>query len=265
MSWTTGLLGGIPLAILTLVAIAYLGLPLLIWNMFRFDLGEIDEIPPDAIENPGDPDDPTSLAGMITALDRIGFVEIARCNASFLPNVDSMFALFALENGSHLAMVAEMTPHANETMPAPETKRYVEFSTEYTDDREVNTNNSPDLPSADSLKSKTTYGLPDVADPEELWRLHQTAVDLHRQRASIRPAPMDRDPVDFLIDQMRGEFQKKVDKGLYVTRETDVYTPTLRCAYLMTLGELPPFKQLRRSAANRRARNLKAEAERRGG
>ncbi|MEM9251559.1 MAG: hypothetical protein AAGB29_04335 [Planctomycetota bacterium] len=242
-----------------LIVLAYLGLPFVVWQSFKFDVNQLTEIDPDEDFDDLWADDSSSLSGMRRSLSALGFSEVARCTGALVSNVDTVFSMMVSPCGNHLAFVSIVVPKAN-TMGA---MRYVDFSSEFLDGREINTQNTSVSPSAQRDPDDSLIWLPEVQDVPLLWQVHLAHVARQERGTKSRAIPLDRDPIEFMKDEMSREFTKKSARGIYKEVEPGVYCLTLKGAFSESWGELPPFKQLRRRRFHRRSLELLREVQRR--
>lgn len=247
------ILGGLGL-VAVLAALLYLGAPLLVMQQFwmRPD-APIEEVDPSQL-------DPGVAAYFDRACDelaRLGFVDLGVFSLTgIVPNVRSAFRLMVNADARTLAMAAWMRGQAGDK-PMPD-KLYVEFSSETRQGRTINTNNGTDLPSADRNPDTISHFFPGLTDLSLLWQIHRGVLRELPQPAELRPIPLDQPPEALLHHEFRREMEKKAARGYWKATGEGRYRPTLKGGYVMTWGELPPFKQWRARRARQSARELRA-------
>src|SRR5262249_28506390 len=134
------------------------------------------------------------------------------------------------------------------------TQRYVEFMTKLSDGLAILTNNCNGLTSFKAVADKDALYAPRMRDIKSLYRLHLCR-ERRLSRASVpRCMPSEGRELDFLAEGMAFDIERQARVGyLYRVGDTERYRMTIRGAYLMTWGELPIIKQIRKWRSRQRA------------
>lgn len=165
-----------------------------------------------------------------------------------------VFAVFKNQAANDAAMAAVFLGTINGTSVR---QRYVEFSSELIDGTEISTNNSKEDGAPVPLPWKRTVQLDTERDAEELYHLHQRAVDAWATTAK-RSVDGVTDWSEEIRRGMLREFDGFVEAGYYYLDESgDCYRPTWKGAFLMTWQQLWPMVALRRIGRRRRAEALR--------
>ena len=192
------------------------------------------------------------LKDMSERLESIGF-HLVGCMSmpQQTTNVLPYFALLVNPSSGDKAMVCVIHGQADGATSLQ--TQYVEFSTRYEDGRIVDTNNSAVLDALKAVPEKTVNKFPSVDDPLQLYTLHQqamTEVAPHGKKV----LPPEGGEVDYLSSALVEDYERQCSLGmLYLDRAAAAYRPTLKGAFLMTWGMLPPMKQIRSAKMNRTA------------
>lgn len=234
MEWLVWIGWGGIATIAGIVALVYIGLPLMLMPQLEMDLSSLSALDDDAEAFPGE----LQLADEVEAL---GFVRIGSFEASLVgAMVPSTMSLLIMPDGKHGAMVTRMQP---ENLPL---KQYLEFSTDLEDGGQVCTSNADELQTIGDGPNKHSIHLPEVQDPDTLLGIHQKRVDHIRRGVAIKPVPLDLSAVDYFRHELRKEMDRKAAMGWWKADPDRLkYRPTLRIIFPMVWGELPPFKQWR--------------------
>ncbi len=140
---------------------------------------------------------------------------------------------------------------------------HVEFSTGLDGDALINTSNASVLAAYAPAPGRVTTQLPRMDDPARLYRVHRFLVDDLAGPSAKRRLPPEREPSAILREAVFRELLSQVETGYFALDEAaDEFRPTIKGAFLMTWGLLPPAANLRRLARDRRAARILAEAER---
>lgn len=203
-----------------------------------------------------DPADRNFFVQARAALEEEGFLEAGLFHVQLLRNIGNDVSLLIHAHEQTGALIATIRPVAANGSPTGKVKRYVEFSTVFNDGREINTSNAMDIPAVGQSPKKLYTGLSDVPNPIQLWQIHQAIVADAIGHATRRPIPLG-SAAAYFCDSLRRDLDEKVGRGMWRKIEEGRYCPTLRGAYLMTWGELPPIKQIRVHRSRSRASDLR--------
>jgi hypothetical protein len=136
---------------------------------------------------------------------------------------------------------------------------YVEFTNRFVNDEYVSTMNSDQLGAFPVLKGSTVLQVPQVKNEARLLSLHKAGVkEFGANKVSefrqIQDWPL------YLQTQMNKQFHKVAQKTglLELDSATNNFRPTLYGAYIMTWGQIPPFKQIRESMLKAKAKRNEA-------
>ena len=130
----------------------------------------------------------------------------------------------------------------------------VEFTAELSGGRVFDVNNTGTPPTFAVRPGHDTYRLPQVRDPLRLYRVFQVLLRRRFGSATLHQREIAADPARFLAQLYDEAHHWQVEAGYYrFDRKANRYRPTLKGAYLMSWGMLPPFGQLRRAAVRRKA------------
>ncbi len=142
---------------------------------------------------------------------------------------------------------------------SPRAFHYVEFSTDFVDGRQLDTNNAPEL-NAGTLPTVECFRFEEVSDPRQLFALHQARLRRSYGGLPRRALRADLDAADAMRAQMADEMQQKVRLGrMRPVAGVARYGFSLTSAYRMTWGELWPVKPIRVYLDRRRAAAVRAE------
>jgi hypothetical protein len=133
----------------------------------------------------------------------------------------------------------------------------VEFSTRFDSGELFDTHNYQSLMAFPPLPDTTRAHVPMVSDSRELFDLHRYVMSKHRpsgRKTLYEPGTAREYLVEFGFFRT---YQGQARRGwLYYSEAEDVFRFTLKGAYLVTWGLLPPIKTLRWAALHRRATRL---------
>ena len=132
-------------------------------------------------------------------------------------------------------------------------KTYVEFCTEFSDDSELCTNNSPELGTFPQAPDKQVCQLPHVKDADALHGIHQEMLRRRKtQAAKVIPEPGRE--LEHLREGWARDLERQAERGYLVRSERQgVYRATWKGALLMTWKLLWPVSAVRRSRLRREA------------
>lgn len=136
----------------------------------------------------------------------------------------------------------------------------IDFTAELSDGRVLAVTNVNAPVTLVERQGHVTYHLPEVRDPLRLYRIFRLLLRRRFGAATLRRREVLADPSRFLADLHDEMLHGKVEAGyLRLDRKANRYQATLKAAYLWSWRVLPPFAQLRRVAARRKARALLRE------
>jgi hypothetical protein len=162
-----------------------------------------------------------------------------------VPNVSMELALWVNERAGQQAMAARVNTGAE----------YVEFCTVFADGSSLITTTTGDVGVFKRFKEKDTLSVPGIRDVGELYRLHLYRETLATPRDPIRYVPADHDAVDYLRQSALVDMLRQQRGGYYFqTEQPGLFRMTIFGAFLITWKLLPPWNQLRKLAARRRAK-----------
>ena len=244
---------------LALAGLFYLGAPILLKFQQRMaahpDLRPIDpsDLPPSVS---------LCLQESAHALIKDGF-SVSECLALPypMPNIAASIIMLINRDTGDKAMATAIFS-TNAATPHIQTK-YLEFSTRFEDDHCVDTLNGNILssfpPDANDVKSQ----LPQVQDPNQLYRLHRFV--LERTGPHGRPVVYEKGKAIAYLAQkvLVDSYERQVERGWLVRDATgDAYYPSWRGAYIMTWQQLWPWSLVRRAQMRQKARELVTDYER---
>ena len=212
---------------------------------------------------------PPKLASFFTenieSLQDAGFTLVSYVTLpDVVPGMLTIAALLENRPNQDAAMIASMFAGARFSEIGERSKvqsRHVEFSTEFTDDTEICTNNSRVLSAFAPVAYKRTFQFPNVSQPDLLYRLHLNAIREFAQ-APRKPLPAPEDLFDVVRRDLANEMAGQIDTGfLYLDEQNGVYRPTFKGALLMTWKNCWPATTIRRASRRRAANALRARWE----
>jgi hypothetical protein len=231
--------------------LAYFGLPLVIKSTLRINARPaLNPLTPAHA-----PDDVQEyFASVGPKLSGLGF-EQAACFSmeNSTPNTTPYVSLW-INRKTGQAATANVIIAKNGDRP-PVVKSHVEFCTKLADGPAVNTTNSADLGAFKKTKSSDTISATRLQDPGNLYRLHTWRESKLASQSAERFLPAAGTEAQWFADLYEESIVRQVATGYLQCDPNDpsVYTPTLAGAYAMTWAQLPPMKQMNRSAEDRRA------------
>lgn len=236
------------------IAAFYLGMPLLIRAQQKFPARpKLENLRFD------DLDDETSqfLIKKTEALIKLGFAEpILVQIPDQAPNVTAYIVMLVHRAAGDKAMVSVLVSTGVSEIKSS----YVEFSTSYASGEMIDTSNSATLnafpPSPKSVRTQT----PSVTKTSELYRLHQYMMAQH-EPSTEKVVFESGTELEYIREAVFNEmYQKQVERGsLYYNANEDAYRLTMKGAYLITWGLLPPFKWIREASLRRREASILRE------
>lgn len=227
-------------AVLGMVALLYLGAPLVIYNLTRLSAGDaFQEIDVEAVR-------PEAHEHFARAGDQL-------LALGYQPWLTLRFSGYAQgENAGHATgMVYANRPERTLALvsalfqPTPQGAEKIllqaEFSSDAQDGVEYNTTNTRGVAQDAPDPKVTTVQAPGLADLRRLRAIHQA---LCKGRL-LRELPGEDDLIDELNDQLRAKLARREAAGI-LRREQGgaVYRPTMWGAYVLTWRLLPPYNWL---------------------
>lgn len=241
--------------IAALVALPYAALPLLIKSTLTmaaepvFLETEISGLPPATRD---------FIRSRIPPLEALGFElrSVMACPSAG-NNIKNYVAILTEEASQILAVVTVIVA----VVEGKEDKHafYVEFSNRFVNDEYVSTMNSDELGAFPVLKGSTVLQVPQVKDEARLLSLHKAGVKVFGAN-KVSEFPRIQDWPAYLKSQISKQFHRVAEKTglLELDSKTNNFRPTLYGAYVMTWGQIPPFKQLRESKLKAKAKQIEA-------
>lgn len=244
--------------VLGLVALVYVGGPLMIWWSQKLEATpQMVPFNPDEYDWPADIDELFS-----TAIDELGSSGFEVTGGVLLPravpNVQTALVLLANRAEKDVVMVTATIATNNF---ASLRNLYLEFSTNFQDGFEYNTNNTDQLLAFPPEPHKRTYQFVQVKEPRKLYDVHQAILNANGRHCQQKVLKVDRqfggDAIADLLDGIREELELATKRG-YLRRTSDgqYYRPTVIGAILMTWKELWPWKAIRRMKRDRSAQAI---------
>ena len=167
------------------------------------------------------------------------------------PGVTSHVALWINRAAGQAAAATVMIGRSGDK--PNQVKRYVEFLTRVQDGVSVTTNNSSELGAFKKTTACDTLSAQHVPDAAHLYRLHLWREAKLAAASAPRCLPAPGDELKWFADLFEESITRQLDTGYLQFAGDGIYLPTTAGAYLMTWGELPPMKSIRRAAEDRRA------------
>jgi len=238
-----------------LVALPYLGLPLLVY--FTYKMKAVPQVYPFVPS-------PTSMfqatfdhfANSYIALQKCGF-DLLVCLKMPGPieNVDCSLALLVNRQTKDMVMITAIDAEGQTTL------LYVEFIRRFRNGVVLQTNNSRQLSGLPDMPDHTTFRLPQVHDPAELFQLHCKCV-ARQQPNSEAVLRMDEefggDAVQYLLAVYPEALFDAQRRGIFYLAGND-FRATLPGAFRLAWQELWPISAIRRRKRDREAKALLEE------
>jgi hypothetical protein len=187
---------------------------------------------------------PRSYAQNIALLKELNFEAVAHLFAvGQTTSVRSVHTLFVNHSQKDIGLVSHML---SEIPPVTHlTLNHVEFSTEFEDGSEINTNNSK-LPSAFvQVPEKKIFRVPNVTEPQQLYAVHRAL--LAKSSKTNKRLPPPGEEVDDLVATMRRDLAREASFGRMKLDDSGLwYRLTMKGAILMALKFGWPIGFLRR-------------------
>jgi hypothetical protein len=253
---------------LSLVALFYLAIPLLIYFTQKHNdhpqvcIYDIDENPPPA-------DAEHYLRDTGAALERLGYEpqpHIALPDP--LPNVRCLIQLWIHPQRTDAALISLVFGLTAQQQPI-QSLFYTEFLSGFREGHPIliQTNNSTQLGSFPAMPDERTYCFPQVGSIEQLERIHRKLVDRDQPRAAKLISLYDRyggDIERYATGILSDTYRKQAPNGyLKLDAASGYWKPTIKGAYLMTWGLLWPMSQIGMARVRRQANTLLRELDER--
>jgi hypothetical protein len=228
-----------------ILAIMYIGGPLLIWFTFRIRgvpavrPVDVNEMPPQVYEHFG---------RTAPTLADLGFELVTYLHMTKqVDNLQSYFALWVnVCTGQSAGAIVIFGPRL---------VRYVEFQTTSADGTIVETGNSTEVGCFRKLPHKKSMHAVGECDLQRLYRLHQIREAKYIGTHEERFLPLPGTEVEQILRETDLELRWQMRAGFFhACEQMTIYTPTLLGAILMTWTQLFPISQFRRYLQRRRAR-----------
>jgi hypothetical protein len=229
--------------------LAYLGLPLLIKNTLR-----INARPVMAPATPKFLSDDVReyFDACAPKFEQLKFEQVAIFTVDqATPNVTSHVALW-MNRAAGQAAIANVMVSRNGDKP-DKVQRYVEFLTRVQDGVSITTNNSAELGAFRKTAHADSLSAQHVPDVTHLYRLHLWRDGQIAGLTAPRALPAPGNEMPWFADLFEESIKRQLDTGYLMFAGDGVYLPTVRGAYMMTWGQLPPMNAIRRRGEDKRA------------
>jgi hypothetical protein len=238
--------------------------------LIRFTLRQSaePEIVPFDVDDPELPDKVATYFRRVSeALEPLGFdVVAAMALPKQVPRVKAVLLMLANRTSKDAALASVL--YAQQPDGTQVHNAFVEYVARFRDGTLVQTNNSKELNAFAPRPDQITTQFPMVRVAGRLYRLHQAMVERHggTGRKILRlDEEFHGDAVAYLAQSLVEELDSQIETGyMYRSRQEPAYWPTWKGAFLMTWGQLWPFKAIRRARRDRKARQLMAELQEEG-
>ncbi len=186
----------------------------------------------------------------IFSLQTMGFTPICPfVYANFAPMVNCKFYLLYNYNNCDTAVIV--------TVYSPsETINYLEFSTSYQDNTNINTRNAGQPVTIKHRPNKLIYDLKEVKDPRALYSAHRAILEHHANTsgALLPESGKELSALHFSIIQ---DMEDQVENGrMYYDTESMNYRFTWKGAFLATWQNVWPIKSIITSRMNREGKRV---------
>lgn len=170
-------------------------------------------------------------------LEREGFSVVGDAvQSGFVPNVTTYIRLLVNRKAGDSVMCTWAETKVGDTK---KTHKYVEFCTEFSSNKEINTNNSS-MPSAfKNIPEKRLLQFPQIQDIHQLYEMHKQETAKFDDRFTSRILPPPGREIEHLSSSMTKDLDRQVKTGyLSFDRSASVYRPTFKGAFLMTMNTI---------------------------
>jgi hypothetical protein len=192
---------------------------------------------------------------VVPKLTALGFEQEACFSIeNAVPNVTSHVSL-GINRKSGQAVIATVMVTAPQGDKPPMVKNHIEFLTKLASGQSITTSNSVDLNAFKATGESDALSAPRLQDPAQLYQLHQWRDSKLGSASAERFLPAQGNAQAWFADGYEESIARQVRTGYVSPSASDptLYSPTIQGAYAMTWGQLPPMKQMRRSAEDKRA------------
>ena len=190
------------------------------------------------------------------AMQALGFEQAA--NLQWITSGTRTFTrLFYRQETQELASVTEITAYIKGQITPPVRVHYMEFTTEYIDEVEINTSNSTSLSVLRKSPQKQIHYMPALSDAALLYRVHRHITA--GVRGEVKPLP----PLNLIEQQIQIDciktYKRQAEAGyMYLDEQRSTYRPTAKGAIIMTWKLTWPIGAVRKWHTRRNARRLLA-------
>jgi hypothetical protein len=138
---------------------------------------------------------------------------------------------------------------------------FIEFISDYGNDREINTNNSGMPAIFKYHKNKTIIKIPGLNDPHKLYKIHNHIVNKLSPKGEKR-LPEAGKEMEFMTDGLISELKRQQDFGIYkFDSSSNSFRLTWKGAVIMTFKLIEPFKTIYKKLLENQAKKILNELE----
>jgi len=199
------------------------------------------------------------FASSYLALQKVGFELLTCLKPVAMQNIDCWIALLVNRTTFDAAVITAMSPAGRSQLFV-----YVEIMRRYRDSSVVQTNNASILSVFPEPIRRTTYQLPAVNDPAQLFHLHQLLIatrPVNSEPYSRLDEEFGGDPVAAMQSYFAETINELIRRGfVYQPSSADHVRCTMYGALFAGWSQLWPISLLRRIRRDRVARQLVHEA-----
>jgi len=191
----------------------------------------------------------------VNAIEMLGFDLVANLySENPATNTRHIISLLYNRSVGDQAIASEISASNNGT--AVKSTLYIEFVSEFTDGREICTNNSKTLGVFAPVPEKPIYQFPEIKNAASLYSIHSAlARDLNAYKS---PLPLEGNEVSTLVDGIERSLVRQTKTGyMYLDDSSQTYRPTLKGAAIMTFKSLWPASTIRKHRARSRSLNIR--------
>ena len=160
-----------------------------------------------------------------------------------VPNTTMYLALLVNRASSEMAMLVDMW---NVTGAATIRASYVEFSTDFSDGVNINTNNNNEVGAFRETREKAIFKFHEVQDPRALYTIHKRLTAMHRSAARPVLPPEGQEAAEVVRSMIRDLERQRQFGYCYMDTGSAAYRPTWKGAVLMTWKLVWPVISIRR-------------------
>ena len=157
-------------------------------------------------------------------------------------------ALLTNRSKGDMALLVDMTATGGE---ANLHNSYVEFSTNYADGLNINTNSSSQVTAFSKTREKLTFQFPAVRDPRALYTIHRRLLANQRSRSIVKTVAEGSETHEVERSMVREMARQERLGYFYLDTAAAAYRPTWKGAVLMTWRSAWPVKDIRGILQNR--------------